>query len=441
MSLPAVDITLTEWQVATPQTDARLRDLCLMNDAARDTASRLEHKGALQVIERRDGLEICARSYVGKVRLGNLAITICPKIPSSALLRLIRYAYDLRNLHLFDDVDLDTQINGFQDLLWYQLAQEAEELTARGLQRTYLRREEYLANPRGAINLRELIQSGGINQAALPCVHYTRSEDYLPNQILLSGLQRGVRSAQSPRLQLRLRRLANMLREDVTPISLDKQAFVRLRAQSNRLIARYEPAITLIHLLLSSAGVSLDADSSVPALPGFLFDMNRFFQALLLRFLRENLAGYVVRDEARLSGAVLYNSDYNPLGRVSPSPRPDYLIMQNGKVEAVLDAKYRDLWERSLPREMLYQLAMYALVGGSERGAVILYPTMSLQASEQRLDICSPLTNARKSQVILRPVQLDTLEQMVFQQAGTQARRDKAVLAQQLVFGDVPHHV
>ena len=69
--------------------------------------------------------------------------------------------------------------------------------------------------------------------------------------------------------------------------------------------------------------------------------------------------------------------------------------MRSGQMLAVLDAKYRDLWEQSLPREMLYQLALYALgrVSG-ERASVILYPTVDAAAREQTITIQEPVHGA-----------------------------------------------
>jgi 5-methylcytosine-specific restriction enzyme subunit McrC len=64
---------------------------------------------------------------------------------------------------------------------------------------------------------------------------------------------------------------------------------------------------------------------------------------------------------------------------------------------AVLDAKYRDLWQQSLPREMLYQLALYALGrGGGERSSTILYPSVDEAAREQLIKIQEPVMGCRK---------------------------------------------
>ena len=51
-----------------------------------------------------------------------------------------------------------------------------------------------------------------------------------------------------------------------------------------------------------------------------------------------------------------------------------------------MDAKYRDLWERSLPNHMLYQLTIYATTH-PQHVATILYPTVERQATESRVAI------------------------------------------------------
>ena len=61
-------------------------------------------------------------------------------------------------------------------------------------------------------------------------------------------------------------------------------------------------------------------------MPGFLFDMNIFFQRLLFRFLRENLASARIADELAIRNLFTYAPDANPRQRRAPAPRPDYAL-------------------------------------------------------------------------------------------------------------------
>jgi 5-methylcytosine-specific restriction enzyme subunit McrC len=166
--------------------------------------------------------------------------------------------------------------------------------------------------------------------------------------------------------------------------------------------------------------------------------MNLFFQALLSRFLHENLVGYEIQDERVLRGVFSYDPANNPLNQRSPSLRPDFLVLRNRKVEATLDAKYRDLWERNLPREMLYQLALYAL--GQESGnrrATILYPTLEDAARQQIIFVKDPLRGAAKAEIILQPVNLLKLD-MLLRDESIHAESNRVKFANLLVFGKPP---
>ena len=163
--------------------------------------------------------------------------------------------------------------------------------------------------------------------------------------------------------------------------------------------------------------------------------MNRLFQAILSRFLKENLSGYVLKDEYRIKGMMSYLPGYYLKDKKqSPSPRQDFVIIENNAIKAILDAKYRDIWENGLPRDMLYQLAIYAMSQGFGSEATLLYPTVSSFASEARIAIKDPLSGSGYAQVVLRPVNVFYLEDLIFGK-GDFYEKEREKFARSLVFG------
>jgi len=431
-----VVVSLLEWETLRPDRGSPLAEKNLRHDeAGRKLAEQLTQQGFIEVLELARGIELRATSYVGRFSLGEVTVTVQPKISEAPFLNLLRYAYGLRQLELYRPVGYASSKWAFQDLLIQQLAAEIGELLARGIHRDYEKAYSELANPRGRIQFERLVGTADRAKAALPCIHHPRTEDTVLNQVLLAGLIYAASLTADHDLKAHLRRLTKTLDETVSLKRIDATLLAEAQLALDRRTIAYEAALVLIGILFRSEGVSLDGEKERLRLPGFLFDMNRFFQSLISRFLHDNLENCEVEDEFRLKELFSYDPDRNPQRRRVPVQKPDFIIRRERRIAAILDAKYRDLWEKSLPRDMLYQLALYALgQRGLSRKAVILYPTLCQVAKEQAILIREPVSGATQGEVILRPVNLLRLDGLL------RARDWKAnrSLAHQLAFGCEP---
>jgi 5-methylcytosine-specific restriction enzyme subunit McrC len=438
MSVSPISIHIKEWtRMAATEPESPLTGLFLEESGeVKSVAKALSTSGMLTILELREGLSIESTSYVGRITLGNIQITVQPKISGMSLVRLLRYAYGLRDLKTGAEVAFSSETQSFQELLIQQLIEEVNELVARGLHRKYVRTDDMLANPRGKIDLQRIVKQNGVIQATLPCTYYPRLEDCLINQVLLQGLHLASRLTDESKLRIKLYRLVNLFQDFVSSIKLDYQALKRLHREMDRLTAAYRPAITIIEMLLEAEGISLAEGQPKMQLPGFLFDMNLFFQALLSRFLKEHLPKYDVRDQYKLKEMMTYDPAHNPKRRRAPTPRPDYVLVQHGQVNSILDAKYRDLWEHDLPTHWLYQLAIYALSQPEGMDAIILYPTMEAETREAKIALYDPVYGTGRAHVVLRPVNLLRLDQLITEERKMKNERERTAFARWLAFGD-----
>jgi 5-methylcytosine-specific restriction enzyme subunit McrC len=422
-----VSLSLEEWQSLGPDDDKAgdLAGYCFESPEVRALARRLTQARVIELRPLDTGLAIRARSHVGRIRVGRLTLTIHPKIAPDCLLRLFRYAYGLGDMKRYAAVSYALGGGLFQDLVIAQLYIEVRRLIERGVARAYVEERSWLRNPRGQIDFAQIAASGGVFEAALPCRHHPRSSDHLLNRVVLAGLGLARRLAHDRALSISVGRLERALGESASPIPLSSAVLRRADRAINRLVERYRSVVRLIEILHFGSLVQLDDDRTSVRLPGFLFDMNRFFQALLLRFLTENLPEHEVAAEHGLVEMMRYAPGHNPRRRRARCPRPDYALKQRHKVVALLDAKYRDLWDKGLTRDMLYQLSIYALSQPQGSTATILYPATDPAARPEIIEILTPLSDAVAGRVAQHPVHLEHLTTLI-DGRDVEARRDYA---------------
>jgi len=378
----------------------------LSGNDARNTASMLNKNGIIEILELKNGISIASNSYVGRIRIGDLQVNVYPKLNGMPLYRLLRYAYGLRELKLFNIAEHTLAAFSFFDLLIYELYAEAGDLLRRGIHKSYINKEEDLASPRGRIDINRLCSQGGLIRDKLPCRYFNRDENNILNRVLLAGMKLGIKLVSDDELKVKLQRLCSIMEESIEPMNLSRSNLQLAKDSVDRLTGRYSAVLEIINILYESQGIQLEDESRYISLKGYFFDMNAFFETLVGRLLADYAAEYTVKDQFSLYNMFIYTPGFNPRRRNPPTPRPDFALMKKGRAVKLLDAKYRDLWKNSLPREMLYQLSIYAMSGVGDKTATIIYPTTSDTPSVQKIGINDPVSGAKMACVILKPINL-----------------------------------
>ena len=261
--------------------------------------------------------------------------------------------------------------------------------------------------------MNRLCGQGGLIKDTLPCRYFNRDENNILNQTLLAGLKLGLKLVLDSGLKIKLQRICSNLEENISNITLTRGSLQLARNSINRLTGRYSAVFEIINILYESQGIQLEDGSRYINLRGYFFDMNAFFETLVGRLLENCSGGYSIKDQFSLHDMFIYTPGFNPCRRKSPTPRPDFALIKQGKVVKLLDAKYRNLWDKSLPRDMLYQLAIYAVSGIGDKTATILYPSLNDVATVQMIDINDPISSSKMASVILKPVNLIKVSELV----------------------------
>ena len=407
----SLQLELSEWGegevIVPPPFDDLLRDAEGANGVGAIQATLL-HGGRLRVR---------TTSWVGRLQLGSVRLVVQPKINSEVLLDLARYGLGLRQLRLFGELPHTVSSLGFEELLVLQLVVEIEDIVSRGLHRAYVRRASELGSPRGRIDLERLASSGGVVRETLPCRYHERDADNLLNRVLLGGLGLGRSLTQASEVTTRLDRVVHAF-DQVQRIRLDPAVVSAAQRAVTRLTESYSASLTIVRLLVESQRTSLSGPAGT-TLRGFLFDMNRLFQAILGRFLRENLVDATLLEEKSLADVLSWQSGFNPNARRALRIRPDFAVVRRGQPTRILDAKYRDLNALGPTPEMTYQLALYAAANDGTHEATMLYPSLA-DVPEQRIRVRTSdgRGDAMYAVVSLRGVNLLTLARLVRAQRG-----------------------
>ena len=366
-----------------------------LSPAGRRFAAHLVAEGEprIYVDELRDGLRVCARSWVGVVRLDSVEIRVIPKLAGNhlGLVRLLEFVSGLEGLwRPGGQASLRIVGDSLFDLVCLLFAEACEGVIRRGLLTDYVEHEDALAMVRGRILPdRQVLKRFG----QLDRVHCRFDEleyDVDENRLLTAALRAISPRVRSPFLHRRVARLRAILEPLCDPTQLD----LRMRGSItyNRLNTHYRRAHHLANLLLKGMGVDDIVTAGADQSFAFLLDMNPLFEQFVTKLVRRVLPApeYRVRAQVAERSIVWDTGAQRPYGKVIPD-----LLVEWRDARLPIDAKYKLYDERHLDPGDVYQLFLYAyalgiLPEGRAPAAVVLYPSSGparppLQLRIQRL--------------------------------------------------------
>ena len=296
-----------------------------------------------------DRYHLTPGSHVGALEIGNLSVSIRPKLPIGRVLHLASYAMgkiDFRE-ERFDFVDAPSLV----EALIPALVAAANRAFARGLLHGYRTEEESLHTVRGRIRINEQIR----RRFGIPVpveVRYDEfTDDVLANRLVKAATARLGRLRIRPESRRGLASVAARL-ENVSLVEFALNAVPEVRF--DRLNGHYREVVTLARLILRHATIEIERGSVRAA--GFLMDMNAVFQEFVTRALRESLgvSERTLRSDEGIGRITLDMEKEIPL-------KPDLSWWNGQTCTFVGDAKYKNIEDRPVPNADLYQLLAYAI--------------------------------------------------------------------------------
>lgn len=313
--------------------------------------------------------DISAGRKVGVVRLGDLEVSIAPKVPIDRLVFMMGYAQQ-PDFWLDRPVLVDVE-SDLPEALAESFGRIATRALEQGLLHGYREVEETLPVLRGRIRVGDQIRRRYGRNLPLEVRYDEFSADIAENQLLLAATIQLLRMGVSAGARRRLQRL----RLQLSDVSLVRRGSPMPTWHPSRLNGRYQPALRLAQVILSAS--SFEHRHGDLAVSGFLFDMWRIYEDFVCIALKEALTASGGR------ASLQYRAHLDEARAVKM--RPDFVWSRGGAPVIVADAKYKAEKSDGFPNADLYQLLAYCTVLGLPEGHLI-YAKGNEAAATHRID-------------------------------------------------------
>ncbi len=308
--------------------------------------------------------------YAGLVGMGSRILEILPKVePGDGIpevgrgvfLRLLRLA---RSVKIFSDVSVhqDLRKQSLIDVFIAAFFDEVTLLVRRGLLRRYRTVEDNLALIRGRLMIERQSVANAMRIDRLACRFDELTADNVWNQYLKAALHLVKAWITSVELRRRWSELSSTFDEvsfhPMPAVEMDTPTF-------DRQAEYYKPAVLWAKWIIRVLSPNLRVGRNEA--PGLIFDMNQLFESAIVTVLRRRAAACLSLDVGAQDTGTYLATLAGSEGKQAFRLRPDIVIREAGKVQAVGDTKWtRVEVDRSghlMPSEAhIYQMQAYASV-------------------------------------------------------------------------------
>ncbi|MFZ1029697.1 MAG: restriction endonuclease [Limnoraphis robusta] len=301
-------------------------------------------------------IQLKPKGWVGQIPLTpELQIYIKPKVPISNLFGMLEYAYNLKNIKIFNNQFTECQtVKDFYSRLADILAHKILARTRQGLYRTYIPVNRHLSAIRGRIEMRETLKKPW--NVKLKCHYDEHTADIEDNQILLWTLYVIGRSGLcSATVSSSIRKAYHVLNGLVSQRSFQGKDCVN--RSYNRLNQDYQIMHALCRFFLDNCGASHQV-GNYTMFP-FLVNMPNLYELFVAEWLKLNLPRHLsVRIQSKLNIGFIIDLEIYEI--------------QTGKTVYILDTKYKVPQNSSSSDDKIQVVAYAASKNCSE--AVLVYP-------------------------------------------------------------------
>ncbi len=324
-----------------------------------------EHRPHIEVVptHQRGRYRLTPTGHVGIIVLPTRRLVIRPKIPLVNFFHLIDPTNPPPVIDDRTETVIDTEA---LDFLAGRLAALLAERAAAGLHRGYTERAERGAFLHGRLDVAAQVRDGATRKDALNCRFEDFSADVPCNRVPKTVAELVLRSPlASERARSTVRQALGGF-DAVQAVALGPDSFAQ--SEPDQLTEAYRPLLDLCRLLAD--GLTPGGREGTSVCPAFLLDMERIFEGYVTRGIGE---AFAAKGRYRVEVQPRYVANRPVAGQADIQMRPDVVLLRDGRVEVVIDAKWKDLAGAPLVTDDVYQVLAYCTALGVGRG-VLVYP-------------------------------------------------------------------